>query len=287
MVTPFKRRHACKPHQLHHPRIGQITRDPLLLPHVQNPTLLLASIHSSAPVNALRGFWHRLTRPNLQPAPAWPADRKPLLLKISDYGIPKPCRLLHIGANGGQEASYYEAHAIQAWHVEAIPELFQTLKAHCQQFKHQTPILACISDEPGKEVVFHVASNSGLSSSLLGLGRHAVANPSITYVRSINLASATIDSLIESGVLPSEIDFLVLDVQGAELLALKGAQGLLASGSLRGALIETSVHPLYEGGSTYLDVSALLQRHGLYMCEAIFNKNGWCDVIYGRQYWPS
>ncbi|WP_222428290.1 hypothetical protein, partial [Synechococcus sp. Ace-Pa] len=43
---------------------------------------------------------------------------------------------------------------------------------------------------------------------------------------------------------------------------------------------------LYDGGVTYIDISSELRSHGLYLCQAVFNMNGWCDAIYGGKYWP-
>lgn len=121
---------------------------------------------------------------------------------------------------------------------------------------------------------------------MLELGRHCKAYPSIFYEQTISLTTTTVDRLIAEGVIPSDIDFLVIDAQGAELLILQGAKSLLSSGSLKGAMIETAVEPLYDEGATYIDVSSELKSYGLYLGEAAFNLDGWCDAIYAKKYWP-
>lgn len=238
------------------------------------------SLRKSHLANLLRGYWHIL-RP-----PVRPTQSLPLLQRISRFQIDTPKKILHIGANNGGEAGYYAQNGIEAWHVEAIPDVFERLVENCSSKDFQHPILACLSNTAGKEVAFNISSNSGLSSSLLELGRHGKAYPSIYYEQTINLTTTTVDQLIAEGHIPPDIDFLVIDAQGAELLVLQGARELLSSGSLKGAMIETAVEPLYQGGGTYIDVSSALKLHGLYLCEAAFNLDGCCDAIYAEKYWP-
>lgn len=240
----------------------------------------LKALRETRLANHLRGYWHILC------PPARPNQGPPLLQKISRYYIDKPKKLLHIGANNGAEIGYYDQNGIEAWHVEAIPDVYQILVKRCGSKNSQHPIHACLSNTGGDQVTFNVSSNSGLSSSLLELGRHGKAYPSIYYEQSISLTTTTVDNLVADGRIPPDIDFLVVDVQGAELLVLQGAKGLLSSGCLKGAVIETAVEPLYDKGAAYIDVSSELQLHGLYLCEAIFKMDGCCDAIYSRKYWP-
>jgi FkbM family methyltransferase len=239
---------------------------------------MLNSLYQSPVLDRLRGVKHRLF-----PTPA--QVRATLLGRMAAYGIPAPRRLLHIGASTGTESFYYNAQGIEAWHVEAIPEVYEQLVATCSTRPLQHPIQACLSSKAGETISFNIASNSH-SSSMLGLGRHQEAHPSIHYVRTVELVTTTLDELAASGVIPSAIDFLVIDVQGAEKLVLEGASHWLRSAHLKGALIETSVEPLYEGGSTYLEIGALLRSYDLHLGECSFNRDGWCDALFARKYWP-
>lgn len=239
---------------------------------------MLHSLYQSSLLNRLRGVKHRLV-------PTAAQQRATLLGRLAAYGIPTPRTLLHIGASTGNESAYYSAHGIEAWHVEAIPEVYEQLRAACSRQHGQHAVQACLSSRPGQTISFNIASNS-YSSSMLGLGRHQEAHPTIHYVRSIELLTTTIDDLAASGLIPASVDVLVLDVQGAENLVLEGGERWLRSANLRGAQIETSVDPLYDGGSTYLEIGALLRRHDLHLGECSFNRQGWCDAIYARKYWP-
>jgi FkbM family methyltransferase len=237
-------------------------------------------MRKSRGANFLRGYWH-LIRHALRPTSGYQ-----LLDLIEKYKIEKPKRILHVGANTGAEANYYSSNGIEAWHVEAIPKVYQVLRETCRALCGQYAIQACLADMAEEQVIFNISSNAGLSSSLLPLGRHHKAYPSIHYTDRISITTTTVDKLIAEGQIPSNIDFLVIDAQGAELLILHGAKGLLESGALSGAMIETAVEPLYENGANYIEVSILLRTFGLHLCQAEFNKSGWCDAIYAIKYWP-
>lgn len=239
---------------------------------------MVASLFRSPLLNPLRGVKHRLL-------PTAAQQRASFLGRMAAYGIPAPRTLLHIGASTGNESAYYSRHGIEAWHVEAIPEVYEQLRAACMRQQGQHALLACLSNQPGQTIRFNVASNSH-SSSMLGLGRHREAHPEIRYVRTVDLVTTTIDALAARGLIPASVDVLVVDVQGAEKLVLEGAEHWLRSANLKGAQIETSVEPLYEGGSTYLEIGALLRGHGLHLGECSFNRAGWCDALYARKYWP-
>jgi FkbM family methyltransferase len=239
---------------------------------------MVASLFRSSLLNPLRSVKHRLM-------PTAEQQQANLVARMAAYGIPAPRRLLHIGASKGNESAYYSRHGIEAWHVEAIPAVFEQLQATCARQQGQHALQACLSNQEGQAVSFNIASNS-YSSSMLGLGRHQEAYPEIRYVETVELVTTTIDALVARGLIPASVDMLVVDVQGAEKLVLEGAEQWLRSANLKGALIETSVEPLYYGGSTYLEIGALLRGHGLHLGDCRFNRTGWCDALYARKYWP-
>jgi len=61
-------------------------------------------------------------------------------------------------------------------------------------------------------------SNGGQSSSIFSLGRHAIEYPSIKYTNTIKLTTETVDNLVDSGKIPKSINFMAIDIQGAEIL---------------------------------------------------------------------
>lgn len=199
----------------------------------------------------------------------------------------KPKKALHIGASFGQEANLYHDLGVEAWHVEPIPDVFEALTQNLSKLHDQHPINACLSNELGVQRKFYIASNQGMSSSLLELGRHQQEYPSITYDREITVITETVDSMISKGMIDSDINFILIDAQGAELKILEGARTLLARQCLLATITETAVVPLYKGGSTYIEVSELLLNYDLHLRQAIFGMHGWTDAVYMRPYWHS
>ena len=130
---------------------------------------------------------------------------------LTKSGI-KPKSILHVGANRGQEAKLYNSLGIEGWHVEAIPAVYdEFLVSACKNFPDKHAINACLSDTDGNIVKFNIASNQGQCSSLLGLGRHALAHPNVKYTETIELKTETIDTLISESTVPSSIEFLLVD----------------------------------------------------------------------------
>lgn len=135
---------------------------------------------------------------------------------VRKYGKPKG--ILHIGANIGEEAdAYYNAGVKTVCWIEANPELLPTLRANVDKYGHKV-IPACVGDMEGFEVVFHVSNNAGQSSSFLELGTHKTQHPEVHYVKDIVMKTRRLDQMSCWG----GYDFIALDIQGAELKALKG-----------------------------------------------------------------
>ena len=148
--------------------------------------------------------------------------------------------LVHVGANVGQEAAAYETAGYEGYHLEAMPREFIQLEDHCAGFPGQTAINACCDARPGVAVEFNVTSNSQ-SSSLLELGRHAIAYPNVELVEKIELRTTSLDQLVAEKRIPADPSFLVLDVQGAEARVLEGGTSLLQSSKLWGIISEVSL----------------------------------------------
>jgi len=205
---------------------------------------------------------------------------------LNRHKIPRPSGVLHLGANTGQEAEAYADLGINRviW-VEALPELYRGLVAHLNsspRFKEHRALQACISDQDGKEATFHVANNGGQSSSILEFGTHLVAHPSVRYVREVKMTTKRVDTLLRENdiVLWKEDWFLNIDLQGAELLALRGMGDLLSYFSC--AYIEVNKKPLYIGCPMVREIDAWLLPYGLVGVEEKMTGAGWGDKFYRR-----
>src|SRR5262249_4776389 len=136
--------------------------------------------------------------------------------------------------------------AEQALWVEADPANMDTLRANVASYPGHRAVQACLTDGDGQLTPFHRTNNRGESSSVLPMGTHRQHFEHIQVVEQTQLVTTTFRKLIERERLSLEAyDFLVLDVQGAELLVLKGFGELLQQ--FRGAYVEVNLEPLYQG----------------------------------------
>ncbi|NEO72143.1 MAG: hypothetical protein F6K52_22335 [Moorea sp. SIO3H5] len=180
-----------------------------------------------------------------------------------------------MGASEGQEAPTYHRHGYHMAFVEAIPEVFQTLKEKTRRYG-AICVNACVSDEE-KDIVFHVASNGGQSSSFLEFGSHSLEHPEVVFERDIKLRSFRTESLdIPWGM----YDLLVMDLQGAELHALKGLGDKI--GQFKWIYTEVNEKELYKGCALVGQLDKFLRSHGFERKATNMTPHGWGDAFYAK-----
>lgn len=202
-----------------------------------------------------------------------------------EYQI-KSTGVLHLGAHWGEEAQAYENRGIKEviW-VEALPHAFRRLQKEMASMPKlkSTCLQACLSDEDGKEVTFNIASNMGQSSSFLEFGTHSVEHPSVKYIDRMKMITSRLDTLLLCNRLSVGPGwFLNIDLQGCELLALKGMGPLLWK--FDHAYIEVNRKELYKGCPMVEDVDAYLAQFGFVGKETKWTGAGWGDKYYQRDH---
>lgn len=200
---------------------------------------------------------------------------------FTKYDI-KPLGVLHLGANTGQEGKAYAQFGITnvIW-VEALPEIYRHLQREVQQWPGNLALLACVAEVDGRIVKFNVASNGGQSSSFLEFGTHRFEHPTVKFVRQIEMPTVRVDSLLRrNGLAVGPHWFLNIDLQGAELHALKGMGDLLWK--FDHAYIEVNVKELYRGCALVDEVDEYLLKFGLVGQETKMTGAGWGDKYYRR-----
>lgn len=187
--------------------------------------------------------------------------------------------ILHIGAHTGQEAASYKALGVEkVVFVEAIPAIFEKLQKNLSAYPGYIGINAVCSEESGQEVQFNVSSNEGGSSSMLGLGNHAIIYPQISYVETLTLQTVTADDLVAEHCGDMAFDYVALDTQGAEMHVLRGATNVLRRA--KALWIEVSEEPMYEGGCTFDEVTAYVRTFDFRLRHVNINRQGWGDALY-------
>jgi FkbM family methyltransferase len=138
---------------------------------------------------------------------------------------------------------------------EPLPDCLAELR-DAQGGDPRIRIVPCAIAGASGEVVFHVSSNDGLSSSLMPFGTHTRHTPEVAFVRDIAVPARTLEDAMAEHRL-GQPDLLFMDVQGAEyaILAAVSPERLAAVKLL---FTEVSLEEVYRGGRTLPELAARL-----------------------------
>ena len=216
------------------------------------------------------------------------------LKRICQQFVRRPIRgLIHIGACTGEERDVYQDLGITpVFWVEGNPATYAVLAENVRAYDGHHAICAMIgADIQADRIVdFYITSNMapGLepdkrhaSSSLLPLARHLDYYPHIQVTDTIQVAVTTLDALLAAYPDMRQCNMMVLDVQGAEMLALRGASACLTQCDY--LCIEVNVVELYQGCVLLPELSAYLEQHGFIPMHTQLTSCQWGDAFYRRQ----
>jgi len=195
--------------------------------------------------------------------------------------------VIHVGANTGQESAIYAEQDLDVIWIEPIPDVFEILKTNIKAYPRQKALRYLVTDKDDTEYQFHIANNSGQSSSILPLNQHKDIWPDIHYECTVRLRSITLASLIKKEAIPVDrFQALVMDTQGSELLVLQGAQSILR----KFKFIKTEVADFesYTGCCKVEDLSTFMEAHGFkrsarYRFATRAQGGNYYDMLYERK----
>jgi FkbM family methyltransferase len=164
--------------------------------------------------------------------------------------------VLHIGAHLGQESEDYAIRGKPVMWVEADPMTFLELNKNISQHKNQSAYNIVLGDQK-REIEFFRASNGLASSSIFSFSKNSFKN--VTTSEVLLLPMSRLDTNFTTDELEN-FDHWVIDVQGAELLVLKGAGQLLSI--CRTLFIECSKSEYYNGGVQWNELQNYLKGQG-------------------------
>jgi FkbM family methyltransferase len=176
--------------------------------------------------------------------------------------------ILHLGANLGTEADHYaELNKPVLW-IEAIPEIHEQLTKRLASFPEQKSLCALLGDKDDVPMTFHISSNTNrVSSSIYEFGPFGDGDKTLwpelelKMVGQITLPMIRLDTLLQRNAIdPSMFDYWVVDLQGAEKLALEG--GSKAITTCDAMLIEVSTAEVYQNGVLWPVLSIWLDEQG-------------------------
>jgi FkbM family methyltransferase len=196
--------------------------------------------------------------------------------KVREYGI-TPFGVIHVGMHKAEEYPIYKKACVNnIIFIEANKEL-----AYNCNIDDESCIIvhAAVSDKV-EEVEFHITNNSE-SSSILELGEHAQIYPHIKNVDSVKMKTVTLDTILKKiNVFIPSLNILNLDIQGAELKAMKG---LTNWDYIEAVFTEVNYKEMYKGCPHISEITAFLAEKGF---EKVLEEDtgcGWGDALYVRK----
>jgi FkbM family methyltransferase len=185
-----------------------------------------------------------------------------------------PHGVFHVGMHKAEEYLIYKQNGVNIIiFVEANLDLVHSWK---NDDEYCYVVHAAVSDKV-EEVEFHI-TNNGESSSILELGDHAKIYPHIINVKNIKMNTTTIDSINRKiGYNEQAWNVLNLDIQGAELKALKGIKDWRFIDAI---FTEINYREMYIGCALEAEITTFLFEKGFDKVEEVDTGCGWGDALY-------
>ena len=185
--------------------------------------------------------------------------------------------IFHIGAHDCEELSFYNEIGVSnediIW-IDAMPSKVSEAKNRGILNVYN----ALVTDKDDEEIIFNV-SNNVASSSIFDFGTHAQEHPHVVYVDKMTQKSITVDTFFErNNINASKCNFWNFDIQGAELIALKGA--IKSIKYAKALYLEVNVNELYKNCGLIDEIDTFLSQYNFKRVITNITHAGWGDALY-------
>jgi hypothetical protein len=137
---------------------------------------------------------------------------------------------------------------------------------------------AVITDKDDENIILNI-SNNVQSSSVLEFGTHSVEHPEVVYIDKLELKSITVDSFFtRNNIDGSKYNFWNFDIQGAELMALKGSIKHIQYAKV--IYLEVNERELYKNCGLIQDIDLFLSKYKFKRVITHMTPWGWGDALY-------
>lgn len=186
--------------------------------------------------------------------------------------------ILHIGAHNCEELSAYQQYGLKnnqiIW-IEANPELVKQ-NLNVDKSRIIKNFICCDKDTGTYKLNI---ANNGQSSSILELGTHQLSYPSIKYTDIVEVKNNRIDTMYSEENIPQKFaNFVNIDIQGAELLALKGMGELLTFFDY--VYLEVNNDYVYKNCALVHEIDEYLLKYNFNRIETKWTNVNWGDALY-------
>jgi|TARA_B110000483_G_C17987464_1_gene462180 FkbM family methyltransferase len=186
--------------------------------------------------------------------------------------------ILHIGAHNCEELKDYNDYGLRndkiIW-VEANPTLVEN-NLKIDKTRIIKNFICCDTDIGTSKLNI---TNNGQSSSIFELELHKKYHPSIQYISNVEVNNRRIDTMYKlDNILDNFANFLNIDIQGAELLALKGMGNLLNNFDY--LYLEVNNNYLYKNCALVGEIDEYLKSFNFKRVETSWTNYEWGDALY-------
>ncbi len=205
----------------------------------------------------------------------------PLLIKKKLFDN-KDITIFDVGAHDGRTIELYKKHFPKSsiFSFEPTPKTFEILVRKSSKHENVKVFNEALTDYIGT-TDFHI-NHSSLTNSILK-SSNIKYNSSDVYgtKEKITVRANTVDNFcLENGV--DKIEIFKIDVQGADLQVLKGAENMLKDKKIELIFIEVEFVQVYQNQPLFHDISLFLNGFG-YNLFSLYNLsiNSEGQIIYG------
>jgi FkbM family methyltransferase len=192
-------------------------------------------------------------------------------------------RILHVGAHVCEERGAYHEAGVSDDHIYWIEGNSQLVKC-LQQSQPSLHIYEALAADQNDQAVEFIVTNNGQSSSILELDEHKKEHPSVVEIYREKRTTCRLDTLMKRHSI-EPVDFINLDIQGAELLALRGLGSYLHH--VQYIYTKVNTKALYKNCALLAEMDDFLAREGFVRKELSMTPHGWGDAFYVRERSPT
>lgn len=203
---------------------------------------------------------------------------------INNYNI-NITGVLHIGAYECEELQFYINNLYLSEDNIIWLEANDNKVIECKDNGIKNIYNYLITNKDNELIKFNISnnilSNDSESSSIFNFKMHLTEHPEVKYTSYIYKYSITIDTFLKNHVINIiKYNFLFIHIQGAELLALQGANNYLKYVNI--IYIKINIKELYENNPLIEDIDSFLNKKKFKRILTKITKYGWGDALYIR-----
>lgn len=181
--------------------------------------------------------------------------------------------VIHLGAHLGEEVpSYLDFGYSPIWLFEANPDVAEELEGKWPGDDRIHVVSTAVGDREGvtEFIVHRTAKGSVESASILPLNRLGQIVPTFESRKKLQVPVTTIDQFAKDNGLHDAVRLMTLDIQGAELMALHGAEHLLQT--VDAVICEVNLIEMYSGCPLEKEIDHFFRERNFVKTTAIYHE---------------